>query len=259
MVLSWKNQLVDMYELSRGAIMNLTRRIAQKGKGNRAWKAGSVMIKKTKAACITLVIPFYQRFSDFAGMLKLLKRSTRFWCYDDATFSGSRHHLWGVKIVIALVALQLHNGSKSHLSCQLCGSALWAQWVGNYWGIWRWDELFFGLVIKCAVQRMSLHKHTQIYTKRISLKMYVNFQWRKTCWCILVIQAREIQYCLQYFFNMCQWNSLVFKHEQARAQAARASTSLKILLFSNLLFSNLRNFTLFLDFQDSRISKFLDF
>ena len=50
-----------------------------------------------------------------------------------------------------------------------------------------------------------------------------------------------------------------FKHEQARAQAARASTSLKILLFSNLLFSNLRNFTLFLDFQDSRISKFLDF
>ena len=45
MVLSWKNQLVDVYELSRGAIMNLTRRIAQKGKGNRAWKAGSVMIK----------------------------------------------------------------------------------------------------------------------------------------------------------------------------------------------------------------------
>jgi len=56
---------------------------------------------------------------------------------NNATFSGSRHHLWGVKIVIALVALQLHNGSKSHLSCQLCGSALWAQWVGNYWGIWR--------------------------------------------------------------------------------------------------------------------------
>ena len=24
--------------------------------------------------------------------------------------------------------------------------------------------------------------------KRISLKMYVNFQWRKTCWCILVLK-----------------------------------------------------------------------
>ena len=179
MVLSWKNQLVDMYELSRGAIMNLTRRIAQKGKGNRAWKAGSVMIKKTKAACITLVIPFYQRFSDFAGMLKLLKRSTRFWCYDDATFSGSRHHLWGVKIVIALVALQLHNGSKSHLSCQLCGSALWAQWVGNYWGIWRWDELFFGLVIKCAVQRMSLYKHTLKYTKKDILEDVCQFSMKE--------------------------------------------------------------------------------
>ena len=30
MVLSWKNQLVDVYELSRGAIMNLTRRIARR-------------------------------------------------------------------------------------------------------------------------------------------------------------------------------------------------------------------------------------
>ena len=115
----------------------------------KSWKCDD---KKTKAACITLVIPFYRRFSDFAGMLKRLKRSTRFWCYDDATFTRSRH-LWGVKIVIALVALQLHNGSKSHLSCQLCGSAPWAQWVATI-GIFG-DEHFFELVIKWALQRVS--------------------------------------------------------------------------------------------------------
>ena len=179
----------------------------------KSWKCDD---KKTKAACITLVIPFYQRFSDFAGMLKLLKRSTRFWCYDDATFSGSRHHLWGVKIVIALVALQLHNGSKSHLSCQLCGSALWAQWVGNYWGIWRWDELFFGLVIKCAVQRMSLYKHTLKYTKKDILEDVCQFLMKENLLMHSCFEAREIQYFLQYFFD--------------RESTSHGSKSLKIVL-----------------------------
>ena len=118
---------------------------------NRAWKAGSVMIKNESRMyhpCNSILSTLQWICRDAET---IVKRSTRFSAFDDATFSRS-FAIRGVKIVIALVAL-LHNGSKSHLSCQLCGSALWAQWVAPIEELRT--RLSFWDVVKGAFQKSS--------------------------------------------------------------------------------------------------------
>ena len=63
----------------------------------------------------------------------------------------------------------------------------------------------------------------------------------------------NITFAKAYFWNIeTQKKRLNFKHDFfAQVQAARASTSLKVLLFLFHNLSNWCNFTFFLDFQDS--------
>ena len=75
---------------------------------NRAWKAGSVMIKNESRMyhpCNSILSTLQWICRDAET---IVKRSTRFSAFDDATFSRS-FAIRGVKVVIALVALQQYN------------------------------------------------------------------------------------------------------------------------------------------------------